>query len=232
MKLKVVVVDLDVSTQTKRRLLELGVTLGVLLGGGAIAWASMLHTWNTGDTLQASDLNGNFSNLQGQITSLQGSLSATQGQVTTLQSSRSVVWKDATGAVIPVVLGEVSGSPGALAVADASGNVWSISAATGLPLGGSTLEVYYSGANCTGTEYVQMTVGRSAFGVGGASEYVIPDTATASSISTASHIVTGFTTCTTSSATLNLIPLSATLQVSPPSSPLFVPPIHPEFDAQ
>jgi hypothetical protein len=60
MKLKVVVVDLEVSARTKRWALGIGVPLALLLGGSAIAWAAGLHTWNTGDTLQAADLNANF----------------------------------------------------------------------------------------------------------------------------------------------------------------------------
>jgi hypothetical protein len=80
MKLRVVVVDLEIPSRVKRWALKVGIPLGVLLGGGAIAWAQSLHVWNTGDTLQATDLNGNFSNLQNQITAL-------QTQMTTLQSS-------------------------------------------------------------------------------------------------------------------------------------------------
>jgi hypothetical protein len=45
-------------------------SLGLLLGGGAIAWAAGLHSWNTGDTLQAADLNANFALLQSQITTM------------------------------------------------------------------------------------------------------------------------------------------------------------------
>jgi hypothetical protein len=68
MKLKIVVIDLEIPPRTKKWLLRIGIPLAVLLGGGAIAWAATLHTWNTGDTLQASDLNGNFAGLQGQLT--------------------------------------------------------------------------------------------------------------------------------------------------------------------
>jgi hypothetical protein len=76
MKLKVVVVDLEIPARTKRLALKIGIPLAVLVGGGAVAWASNLHTWNTGDTLQATDLNGNFTNLQAQITALQTQLAA------------------------------------------------------------------------------------------------------------------------------------------------------------
>ena len=51
--------------------LRVGASLALLLGGGAVAWASGLHVWATGDKLAATDLNGNFSYLNDQISSLQ-----------------------------------------------------------------------------------------------------------------------------------------------------------------
>jgi hypothetical protein len=68
MKLKVYVIDWEIPPRGKRWGLRVGIPLGLLLGGGAIAWAAGLHTWANGDTLNATDLNGNFTNLQGQIT--------------------------------------------------------------------------------------------------------------------------------------------------------------------
>src|SRR5215468_3750362 len=70
MKLKVVVIDTEISPQVKKWALRVGLPLTVLFGSGAIAWAATgsLHTWATGDTLTAADLNGNFNSLQGQIT--------------------------------------------------------------------------------------------------------------------------------------------------------------------
>jgi C1q domain len=72
MKLKVVVVDLEIPPRMKRWGLRLGIPAVVLLGGGAIAYAAGLVTWSSGQTLQASDLNNNFSYLQGEIAALQG----------------------------------------------------------------------------------------------------------------------------------------------------------------
>jgi len=71
MKVKVYVIDLEIPPRVKRWGLRIGIPLAVLVGGGAIAWAAGLHTWANGDTLNATDLNGNFSNLQAQITALQ-----------------------------------------------------------------------------------------------------------------------------------------------------------------
>ena len=68
MKLKVVIVDLEIPPRVKRWALRVGIPLGVVLGGGAVAWAAGLVTWTTGTTLTAADLNTNFSYVQGEIT--------------------------------------------------------------------------------------------------------------------------------------------------------------------
>jgi hypothetical protein len=67
MKLKVVVVDLEISPRAKRWALRLGIPAAILIGGGAVAYAGGLVTWTDGQTLKAADLNGNFSALQAQI---------------------------------------------------------------------------------------------------------------------------------------------------------------------
>ena len=67
MKLKFVVVDLEISPRLRRWTLRLGIPLASLIGGTAIAYAAGLKTWATGDLLSASDLNDNFANLQTQL---------------------------------------------------------------------------------------------------------------------------------------------------------------------
>jgi hypothetical protein len=71
MKIKVVVVDLEIPLRVKKWLVRLGVGGGLLLGGGAVAWAATLHSWSDGDTLNATDLNANFSALDARITALE-----------------------------------------------------------------------------------------------------------------------------------------------------------------
>jgi hypothetical protein len=61
MKLKIVIVDLEVPPGAKKWALRLGIPAAVLLGGGAVAYAAGLVTWSDGQTLSAADLNGNFS---------------------------------------------------------------------------------------------------------------------------------------------------------------------------
>jgi hypothetical protein len=71
MKLKVIVVDLEIPSNAKRWAVRLSIPIGVL-GIAAMAFgAAPLHSWNTGDKLEAADLNGNFANLQGEISVLQ-----------------------------------------------------------------------------------------------------------------------------------------------------------------
>jgi hypothetical protein len=69
MKVRVYVIDIEISPRVKKWIIRAGVPLGVLLGGGALAWAANgMTVWNHGDTLQASALNANFAYLQGEIT--------------------------------------------------------------------------------------------------------------------------------------------------------------------
>jgi len=79
MKLKVVVLDLELTPRFQKWAVRIGAVAALVLGGGAIAWAAGLHTWNQDDVLNATDLNGNFTTLQGQITTLQGQ---TNGAIT------------------------------------------------------------------------------------------------------------------------------------------------------
>jgi hypothetical protein len=71
MRLKVVVVDLELPPRFKKWALRIGAAATLLFGAGAIAWAAGVHTWNQGDTLNATDLNGSFTALQDQLTALQ-----------------------------------------------------------------------------------------------------------------------------------------------------------------
>jgi hypothetical protein len=72
MKIKLVIVDLELPPRFKKWALRLGVLATIVLGASAIAWAAGLKEWVQGDVLNASDLNGNFTTLQQQITTLQG----------------------------------------------------------------------------------------------------------------------------------------------------------------
>ena len=84
MKIKVYVIDMEIPVRIQKWALGVGVPAAVALGGGAVAWASGLVTWTSGQTLQAADLNNNFSYLQNQITGdggVQGEIAALQGEI-------------------------------------------------------------------------------------------------------------------------------------------------------
>ncbi len=74
MKIRVYVIDFEVPRSLKTWALRSGILLVLVLGGGAVAYASGLVTWSDGDTLRAADLNGNFTYLQSEISSVTGGL--------------------------------------------------------------------------------------------------------------------------------------------------------------
>jgi C1q domain len=47
--------------------LRLGIPIGLILVGGAVAWAAGLVVWSDGQVLKAEDLNGNLNYVEGQI---------------------------------------------------------------------------------------------------------------------------------------------------------------------
>jgi hypothetical protein len=60
MKLKIVIVDLEIPPRVKKWTLRLGLPLVVLVAGG-VAYADLPHpSWKDGDTLNAADLTANF----------------------------------------------------------------------------------------------------------------------------------------------------------------------------
>ncbi|HEY3820576.1 MAG TPA: hypothetical protein VGL81_25595 [Polyangiaceae bacterium] len=92
MKLKVVVVDLEISTRAKRLALRIGLPVAAL-GVATVAYASVPVTFTAGGTLHAADLNTNFSALDTRVTTLENSdatsasVAALQANVTSLQTS-------------------------------------------------------------------------------------------------------------------------------------------------
>jgi hypothetical protein len=69
-----ITIQFDHPSPAKKWALLAFASLALLLGGGAVAWASGLHVWGTGDKLSATDLNGNFAYLNDQITLLEKQL--------------------------------------------------------------------------------------------------------------------------------------------------------------
>lgn len=71
MKLKVVIVDFEVSPRARKLLLRFGLPIALVLGSGALAYANVPKVWNVGDPLKAADLNGNFSALDKRVAALE-----------------------------------------------------------------------------------------------------------------------------------------------------------------
>jgi hypothetical protein len=90
MKIKVVVIDLELSARAKRRAAAALVPV-VLLVGGAVAYASSLHVWADGDTLSAMDLNGNFTQLDMRVTTLESAKMQDEQALATLTASVSAL---------------------------------------------------------------------------------------------------------------------------------------------
>jgi microcystin-dependent protein len=80
MKIKVVVVDMEISRRGKRILATIAASVAVVVGG-AIAFASVPHSWSSGERLMATDLNANFSALDARATALEGQVAALQAEV-------------------------------------------------------------------------------------------------------------------------------------------------------
>jgi hypothetical protein len=79
MKIKLVVIDLELSPRGRRRLVWSAALVGVLLVGGAVAYSSVPVTWTSGQALTAADLNSNFSTMAAQIADLQAKVHPASG---------------------------------------------------------------------------------------------------------------------------------------------------------
>jgi hypothetical protein len=78
-KITFVTVNLEVSPRTKRTLLRVGLPAVLLLAAGGIAYASLPHTFATGEVLTAANLNADFQSLDTRVTALEGNDSVTSG---------------------------------------------------------------------------------------------------------------------------------------------------------
>lgn len=74
MKIKILVIDPELSLRAKRALAIAAIP--ALLLGGAVAYAAVPKTWTTGEVLKASDLNGNFDALDKSVTAIEKRVTA------------------------------------------------------------------------------------------------------------------------------------------------------------
>ncbi len=111
MKLKVVVVDLEVPARVKKWGLRLGIPLAVLFGGGAVAYAAGLVTWTSGQTLTAQDLNNDFGLLETAIGAIGTVVEQHSDAVQSGATSSDVIYGGMTLTLTPgtwLVLGDAS----------------------------------------------------------------------------------------------------------------------------
>ena len=71
MKIKVTTIDFEIPRRTKRLALIVGVPTAALLGAAALAYAGVPNTFSPGEALSSSQMNANFSSLDGRITTLE-----------------------------------------------------------------------------------------------------------------------------------------------------------------
>jgi hypothetical protein len=71
MRLKVVVVDLEVSPRARRWAKWMGIPLALVLASTAIVRAADPHSWNAGDPLSAEDLNNSFKAVTDRLATLE-----------------------------------------------------------------------------------------------------------------------------------------------------------------
>jgi hypothetical protein len=83
MKLKIIVLDLEISSRFKHRILR--TSLATLVLGMSVVADAAIHPFVRGDVLTASDLNGNFSDLDGRVVALE---SASPGSATASLAAR------------------------------------------------------------------------------------------------------------------------------------------------
>lgn len=109
MKLKVVIIDLEIPPRVKKWALRIGIPTVALLGGGALAYAEGLVTWSSGQTLHATDLNDNFTYLQGEIAALQGQVHPASAFRATLSNATNIANNTSTQIVFNNVLFDLGG---------------------------------------------------------------------------------------------------------------------------
>jgi hypothetical protein len=228
-------VDYVVSPRVKRAL-KLVVPAFVLLVGG-VALAGVPHTFNDGDLLSAQSMNDNFSNLDSRVAKLEALAGTGDGGAVT----GAVIWKDSTGAVMPVVrlLGDSpsGGWPYGFEIFDPSSKAvygWLLTSPVQGPFealnaGNAPCQEVWSTGNCTGTAYVAtLPVQGYAFHLAQdpATWYKIPDGTQATQGAFAS-VGTGPGSCAGNGGSSFLVPLSSLTTLTPPTAPPGVPPYHP-----
>jgi hypothetical protein len=86
MKLKVVIVDFELSPRAKRLALAIGIP-AFILGVATVAYANVPNVFSSGEVLTAAALNADFAYHDTEIAALQTDIQTLQSTLSTLQSS-------------------------------------------------------------------------------------------------------------------------------------------------
>jgi hypothetical protein len=232
-------IDHEISPRAKR-VLKLAVPVCILLVGG-VALAGVPHTFADGDALSAQAMNDIFSNLDTRLSKLEALVGTGTDGGTAVTGA--VVWKDTTGAVMPVVrvLGDPSSGSQAnsFEILDPASQAifwWFLTspaqgpyAAVNGGIGGGAVQKIWTTNNCTGTPYVQPFLTGYAFQVvGETSWYVVPGNVPNVQGAYASS-GSGPGSCTGTGGAAYFVPLSSLTTITAPTAPPGVPPYHPEI---
>ncbi len=117
MKLKVVVVDLEL-THRQKRVATGSIALAVALAAGA-ALADVPKTFVAGETLRAADLNANFTALDNRLTAEETKAAPARAVGTIGAVSYSIGMTEYVGATDPYLGGELGGYTGVKALCEA-----------------------------------------------------------------------------------------------------------------
>jgi hypothetical protein len=74
-KIKIVVVDLEIPPRAKRAALGIGLPIALLAGASAIAYAGVPKVWTAGEPLKAAELNQDLAGLDQRLSSLESAAS-------------------------------------------------------------------------------------------------------------------------------------------------------------
>lgn len=130
MKLKLVIVDFEISPRTRKLLMRVGLPIAIVFGGGALAYANVPTVWKSGDPLKAADLNGNFSALDTRISAVEATRTEWAiigfGCASIVQSSpwMTTVNNGAGDCSIIFKSGTFSGAPTCVAISNGSNGAW------------------------------------------------------------------------------------------------------------
>jgi hypothetical protein len=158
MKLKVVIVDFEMTPRAKRLALRVGIP-ALILGASAVAYANVPNVFVAGATLHAADLNANFASLDARDAVIEGNVATLQASLTTLQT---------TVAAVQSSVSTLQGSPAApryaQAIVNADGSIFEESGNVG-PVPGGTGQPFLVTRQAVGQYNIQWSASQFPNGV-------------------------------------------------------------------